>query len=137
LIEYDLAYEPLKFMKSQVVADFIVGHSIDQNSNESCNLVLIRPWKIFFDGLACREGQGIGVVLISPRGAIFETSARLEYFCTNNQVEYEAILLDLQILSSMGVKHVEAFRDLLLLVQQIAGTFQCLDGSLNAYIKNA
>jgi hypothetical protein len=34
----------------------------------------------------------------------------------------------------MGVKHVEAFGGLLLVVQQIAGTFQCLDGSLNAYL---
>jgi hypothetical protein len=41
LIEYDLTYEPLKSMKSQVVVDFIVGHSIDQNSDESCNLVSI------------------------------------------------------------------------------------------------
>jgi hypothetical protein len=29
LIEYDLAYEPLKSMKGQVVANFIVGHSIN------------------------------------------------------------------------------------------------------------
>jgi hypothetical protein len=29
LIEYDLAFEPLKSMKGQVIADFIVGHSID------------------------------------------------------------------------------------------------------------
>jgi hypothetical protein len=45
LIEYDLAYEPLKSMKGQVVVDFIVGHSIDQNNDESCNVVLIHPWK--------------------------------------------------------------------------------------------
>jgi hypothetical protein len=50
LIEYDLAYEPSKSMKGQVVADFIVGYSIDQNNDESCNLVLIHPWKLFFDG---------------------------------------------------------------------------------------
>ena len=29
LIEYDLAYEPLKSMNGQVVADFIVEHRID------------------------------------------------------------------------------------------------------------
>jgi hypothetical protein len=46
LIEYDLAYEPLKSIKVQVVADFIVEHSIDQNSDESCNLVSIHPWKL-------------------------------------------------------------------------------------------
>jgi hypothetical protein len=39
LTEYDLAYEPLKSMRGQVVANFIVEHSIDQNNGESCNLV--------------------------------------------------------------------------------------------------
>jgi hypothetical protein len=34
----------------------------------------------------------------------------------------------------MGVKYVKVFGDLLLVVQQIADTFQCLDGSLNAYL---
>jgi ribonuclease HI len=63
---------------------------------------------LFFDGSTCREGQGVGVVLILSRGAIFETLTRLEYFCTNNQAGYEAILLGLQILSSMGIKYVEA-----------------------------
>jgi hypothetical protein len=48
LIEYDLAYEPLKSMKGQVVEDFMVGHSIDQNNDKSCNLVSIHPWKLFF-----------------------------------------------------------------------------------------
>jgi hypothetical protein len=33
----------------------------------------------------------------------------------------------------MGVKHVEAFSDLLLVVQQVIDVFQCFDGSLNAY----
>jgi hypothetical protein len=111
LIEYDLAYESLKSIKGEVVADFIVEHSIDQNSDESYNLVSIHPWKLFFDGLACREGQGVWIVLISPRGAIFEQSVHLEYFCTNNQAKYEAILLGLQVLSSIGMKHVEAFGD--------------------------
>jgi ribonuclease HI len=58
----------------------------------------------------------------------------LEYFCTTNQAEYEAILLGLQILSSMGVKSVEAFGDSLLVMQQIASVFQYFDGSLNAYV---
>jgi ribonuclease HI len=87
-----------------------------------------------FDGSACRKGQGVGVVLVSPRGVIFEQSVRLEYFCTNNQAEYEAILLGLQILSSMGVKHVDASGDSLLVVQQVISVFQCFNGSLNAYL---
>jgi hypothetical protein len=135
LIEYDLPYKPLKSIKGQVVADFIVGHSIDQNHDESCNLVSICSWKLFFDGSTCGEGQGVGVVLVSPRGAIFEQSVRLEYHGTSNQAEYEANLLGLQILSSMGIKHVEAFNDSLLVVQQVASVFQCFDESLNAYLE--
>jgi hypothetical protein len=46
-------------MKGQVVADLIIGYSIDQNNDESCNLVSICPWKFFFDGLTCRECQGV------------------------------------------------------------------------------
>jgi ribonuclease HI len=84
--------------------------------------------------LACREGQGVGDVLILPRGVIFQTSACLEYLWKNNQAEYESILLGLQILSSIGVKHVEAFRDLLLVMHQIVSTFQCFNKSLNAYL---
>jgi hypothetical protein len=61
-----IEYEPLKSMKGQVVAAFIIGHSIDQNSDESCILVSIHSWKLFFDGSACREGQDVGVVLVSP-----------------------------------------------------------------------
>jgi hypothetical protein len=29
LVEYDLAYEPLRLMKGQVVANFIVDHAVD------------------------------------------------------------------------------------------------------------
>jgi ribonuclease HI len=96
--------------------------------------VSIHPWRLFFDGSTCREAQGVGIVLISHRGAIFEQLFYLKYFCTNNEAEYEAILLGLHILSFMGVKHIEAFEDLLLVVQQIFSTFQCLNGSLNAYL---
>jgi ribonuclease HI len=61
-------------------------------------------------------------------------ASRLEYFCTNNQAEYEALLFSLEILESMSVKHVEAFGDSLLVVHQVSGKYQCLDGSLNAYL---
>ena len=82
----------------------------------------------------CDDGQGIGAVLISPNGAVFEFSNRLEEECTNNQVEYEALLFGLEFLQSMGVKHVEAFEDSLLVVQQVSKVCQCYNGSLNVYL---
>jgi ribonuclease HI len=119
-------------MKGQIIADFIVDHRV--KDEENINYVSICPWKLYFDGSVCREGQGVGNVLISPNNVIYETSVRLEYPCTNNQAEYEALLFGLQNLLDMGVKDVDAFGDSLLVVQQIKGEFQCFDGLLNSYL---
>jgi ribonuclease HI len=91
-------------------------------------------WKLYFDGSACSSGQGIGIVIVSPNGDNFEASCRLNFFCTNNQAEYEALLFGLEILASIKVRHVEAFGDSLLVVQQVSGECQCLEESLNAYL---
>ena len=58
----------------------------------------------------------------------------MEEFCTNNQVEYEALLFGLEFLQSMGMKHVEAFGDSLLVVQQVSKVCQCYNGAFNAYL---
>ena len=88
----------------------------------------------YFDGSVCDDGQGIGVVLISLNGAIFEFSNRSKEDCTNNQVEYEALFFGLEFLQSMGMKHVEAFGDSLLVVQQVSNVCQCYNEVLNAYL---
>jgi ribonuclease HI len=130
LIEYDLAFKPLKTLKGQVLADFIIEHGIDLN--DEINYLTFTPWKLYFDGSVCKDGQGVGIVLISPSGAEFEMSNRLSFHCTNNQTKYKALLFELIMLRSMGVKHVVAYGDSLLVVQQVAGEFQCLEGSLRA-----
>ena len=58
----------------------------------------------------------------------------LRIFCTNNQAEYEALLFGLEMLLAIGVTHIEAYGDSLLVVQQIFKVFQCLDESLNVYL---
>jgi len=136
LVEYDLAYESLKSVKGQIVADFIVEYRINDENDLKVGYITCTPWKLYFDGSVCDDGRGVGIgnVLISPSGVVFELSNRLEEFCTNNQVEYEALLFGLEFLQSMGVKHVEAFGDSLLVVQQVSKVCQYYNGALNAYL---
>jgi hypothetical protein len=115
LIEYDLTYEPLKALKGQVLADFIVEHGIELDNE--INYLTFTPWKLYFDGSICKDGQGVGIMLISSSGVEIEMSGRLNFHCTNNQTEYQALLFGLIMLRSMGVKHVEAYGDSLLVVQ--------------------
>jgi hypothetical protein len=114
LIEYDLTYEPLKALKGQVLADFIVEHGIELDNE--INYLTFTPWKLYFDGSVCKDGQGVGIVLISPSSAKIEMSSQLNFHCTNNQTEYQALLSRLIMLWSMGVKYVEAYGDSLLVV---------------------
>ena len=74
------------------------------------------PWKLYFDGSVCSSGQGVSIVYISHHGTVFEASCRLDYFCTNNEAEYEAPLFGLEILIDAGVTHVKAYGDSLLIV---------------------
>ena len=78
-------------MKGQIVADFIVEHRIDKKLDLDVGYVIFTPWKLHFDGSVCKSGCGVGIIIISPNGAVFEALNRLNHKCTNNQTEYEAL----------------------------------------------
>ena len=64
-------------------------------------------WMLFFDGSSCKQGGGISIVIISPRGASFEFALPTEPMITNNQAEYEAILKGLQLLYEVRPKQLK------------------------------
>jgi ribonuclease HI len=88
---------------------------------------------LYFNGSVCSKGQGAGCVIISPSDMYIDLSIRLEFACTNNQVEYESLLHGLEYLRDLGARDIDVFRDSNLIVQQIRGDRQCLDGVLNSY----
>ena len=46
-------------------------------------------WGLIFDGAVNAYGNGIGVIIVTPRGAHIPFTARLKFDCTNNMAEYE------------------------------------------------
>jgi hypothetical protein len=100
LVEYDLAYEPLRSMKGQVITDLLVNHAVDVD--HSVNFVQLKPWGLHFDGSVCSKGQGIRCVVVSPSGTYIDLSIRLEFACTNNQVNFESLLHGLEFLRDSG-----------------------------------
>jgi hypothetical protein len=74
-------------------------------------------------------------VIRPPNQLENELFIQLEFECTNNQAKYEALVSGLDILIEMGVRRVEIFGDSKLVIQQIKGKSQCLDGRLNAYLE--
>jgi hypothetical protein len=97
LSEFESKFESAKAIKGQIIADFITEHR-----DSSIDLLEITLWALFFDGSSCCKGCGVGILLISPRGEIFEFAIPIQPTVTNNQAEYEALLRGLQYERSKG-----------------------------------
>ena len=65
------------------------------NVNDVISLV-DKPWHLYFDGSRSKEGAGVGCMLLDPAGNKFMLSCRLEFLCTNNTAEYEALIQGLK-----------------------------------------
>lgn len=49
-------------------------------------------WNMFFDGSRNKNGSGVSVMLVSPSLEKYYFSYRLQFSCTNNVAEYEALI---------------------------------------------
>ena len=74
---------------------------------------------MYVGGAANHRGSRVGLVLISPKKIIIEKSLRLDFSVTNNEAEYEGLLVGMTIVQKMGGKVVEIFSDSRLVVSQI------------------
>ena len=74
---------------------------------------------MYFDGVTNQNGSGIGVPLISPKGIHILFSGRLNFPATNNATKYEAYTIGLQTTLGLGVKELEVYGDLALIISQI------------------
>jgi hypothetical protein len=49
-------------------------------------------WRIPFDGSCSSSGSGVGIVLVSPGNIVYPHAIKPKFACTNNEVEYEALI---------------------------------------------
>jgi ribonuclease HI len=59
-------------------------------------------WNMSFDGVVSQEGARVGIWVIPLKTSTKLHSYKLAFECTNNMVEYEALILDLQVLKELG-----------------------------------
>ena len=72
-----------------------------------------------FDGSCSNEGNGAGIILYSPIGKIHNFSYRLEFSCSNNVTEFEALLLGIENAYNLGCGHLIVFGDSHLVVNLV------------------
>jgi ribonuclease HI len=121
LSEFDIQYQHTKAVKRQALADLIA-----ERINTNIATLSVRAWAMYFDGSACEDGCGIGILLVSPRGLTYSFSIRLPAPCTNNLAEYEAVRRG----KSVGAEAIEVFGDSKLVISQLMEEYRCKRESL-------
>jgi ribonuclease HI len=91
-------------------------------------------WTLFFDGSACQQVGGAGVVLIDPSGEQVKYMVHLEFKATNNMVEYEALIFGLSVALSLGIRQLLVKGDSQLIIKQVHRECSCNEPRLAAYL---
>jgi ribonuclease HI len=68
-----------------------------------------------------------------PTGDAKLCSYKIIFECTNNMVEYEALILGLKVLEELGAKSIVVLGDFELIINQIKGIYQTRHPTLRAY----
>jgi ribonuclease HI len=125
LSEFDIRYQPMKAVKEQALADLIA-----ERINNDIAALSMRAWAMYFDGSACGDGCGIGILLVLSRGATYSFSIRLPTACPNNLAEYEAVRNGMELLLEARAEAVEIFGDSKLVISQLTKEYRCESESL-------
>ena len=116
LSELTLVYFPHKSVKGQSLTNFLADHpSFEIKPEKDVELGIYEverwSWILKFDGFSTENSIGVGIVIISQKGVKTILSFNLAFKCTNNQDEYEALVIGLEILLELGAQEVHIIRD--------------------------
>ncbi|KAL2246197.1 UNVERIFIED_CONTAM: Retrovirus-related Pol polyprotein from transposon [Sesamum indicum] len=87
-------------------------------------------WMLHVDGSSNTNNGGAGILIEGPGGIEIEVAAQLSFLTTNNEAEYEALILGLELAFEAGAQILEVFTDSQLVAMQIEGTYENKEKSM-------
>ena len=119
---FDIKYMPRTSIKGQVLTDLVAEFTeppikeleaagdMDEKLVGTVSQYRLPTWEVYVDGASNQKGSGVGLVLVSLENVIIEKSLRLDFSATNNEAEYEALLIGMAIVQRMGGKSINSSR---------------------------
>ncbi|CAL8992599.1 unnamed protein product [Prunus brigantina] len=135
LSEFTFQYVAQKSVKGKALADFLAHHPAQGQEEElevEIDMAHMKKnyWTMYFDGSSTEARSGAGVVIESAQGQRWQFAFQLDFRCTNNQAEYEALIIGLEILREMKATRVLVYGDSQLVINQLTGDYQCASENL-------
>src|SRR5437763_9427204 len=88
---------------------------------------------MYFNGSLMIEGTGAGIMLISPTGERLKYVLQIYFPASNNAAEYKALLHDLRITISLGIRRLAVHGDSELVINQVQKEYSCTSTKMLAY----
>ncbi|KAG9444492.1 hypothetical protein H6P81_015832 [Aristolochia fimbriata] len=145
LSDFEINFVPQRAIKGQALANFLADHPVpaeweltEEFPDEEIFLIeVLPPWEMYFDGAARRSGAGAGVLFVSPKKDLLPYSFVLTHNFSNNEAEYQAILLGLGIAVEMKLPQLNIYGDSALVIKQLAGEFEVKKAELEPFWRHA
>jgi ribonuclease HI len=110
------------------IADWTPGAHIEGTSKDA------EAWTVFCDGSWGAFGAGAVVVLVAPSKVKTCYAVKLDFSCTNNIAEYEALLLGLRKLRVMGIRRAILKTDSQVIAGHVDKSNKARDPKLERYL---
>nr|GEZ07396.1 reverse transcriptase domain-containing protein [Tanacetum cinerariifolium] len=129
--EYVIHYRPRVSVTRQILADFIAEQLKEDSSDilMEAKEELPEPWILFTDGF------GAGLILTNLKRVEFTYALRFRFDTTNNEAEYEALIVGLRIAEQMGIDNLYANVDSRLVANKVNGTYVSKEVEMIRYLE--
>jgi ribonuclease HI len=132
LNEFSIDYVHRSSIQSQALADFITDWTPGAQEEEASKDA--EAWIVFCDGSWGTFEAGVAAVLVAPSKARTCYVVKLNFSCTNNIAEYEALLLGLRKLKVMGIRSAVLKTDSQVISSHIDKSCKARDPKLEKYL---
>jgi ribonuclease HI len=132
LNEFAIDYVHRSSTQSQALADFIADWTPGAQEEEINKNT--EAWTVFYDDSWGTFGAGAAAVLVAPSKVKTCYAAKLDFNCTNNIVEYEALLLGLCKLRAMEIRRAILKTDSQVISVHVDKSSKARDPKLEKYL---
>jgi hypothetical protein len=132
LNEFTIDYVHRSSIQSQVLADFIADWTPGAQDEEKISDT--EAWTVFCDGSWGIFSAGAAAVLVAPSKVRTCYAVKLDFGCTNNIVEYEALLMGLRKLKAMGIRRAILNTDSQVIPGHVDKSSKARDPKLEKYL---
>ena len=131
LSEFDIQYKSRLVIKSQALVDFVIECTISDEGTTKRQETTPKdkataydwPWILHVDASTALV-SGACIILTTPEGMTIEYAFWFTFSATNNEAEYEALIVGLKLTEELNIPKLRVFSDFRLVIGQINGEFK-------------